>query len=70
MFPSYKDTKHSYSRVIETDYFTRTARALGGAPSHNHIGAQGDSALLTPTWTPYSDKFVSTMKETNDKIYS
>jgi hypothetical protein len=70
MFPNYMSVKTDPGRTIEMNYFTRTSRALGGAPSHNHTGAQGDSAVLTPTWTAYSDKFVSTLKEANNSIYS
>lgn len=70
MMPDYKDLKVSSDRVVEINYFTRTSRALGGAPSHDHTGAQGDSALLTPTWTSHSDTFVSTVKEANNTIYN
>lgn len=70
MLPSYQEVKKSRERTVETNYVTRTARALGGAPTHNHTGAQGDSSTLTPTWTPYSDTFVSYLKEGNDSIYS
>ena len=70
MMPDYNALKPSVSRVVETNYFLRTSRALGAAISHNHTGAQGDSGTLTPTWTAYTDKFVSTLKEANDKIYT
>jgi hypothetical protein len=69
MLPDYQALKVSSDRPIEANYFTRTSRALGGAPSHNHTGAQGDSAVITPTFTPESDKFASTLKEANNKIY-
>lgn len=70
MVPSYNELKVSTDRVVETNFFTRQTRALGGSPSHDHTGAQGDSAVFTPTWVAHSDKFVSTLKEANNKIYN
>lgn len=70
MLPDYKDLRTREDRVVETNYFTRQSRALGTGRSHNHTGAQGDSGTLTPSWTTYNDKFVSTIKEAGNKIYS
>jgi hypothetical protein len=70
MLPDYTGLRTREDRVVETNYFTRTSRALGSARSHNHTGAQGDSATLTPSWTTYTDKFVSTLKEADNKLYS
>jgi len=70
MFPDYNELKTRDDRTVETNYATRTARSLGSARSHNHTGAQGDSAVMTPSWTTYSDDFVSTIKEADNKIYS
>lgn len=70
MFPNYQAVKTDPARVIEMNYTVRTDRTLGSAISHNHIGAQGDSAVLTPTWTAHTDKFVSTVKEANNSIYT
>jgi len=70
MFPNYQMVKTDPARVIEMNYAIRTDRALGNAISHNHIGAQGDSAVLVPTWAAHTDKFVSTVKEANNSIYT
>ena len=70
MLPDYQSLRTRDDRVIETNYFNRTSRSLGSARSHDHTGAQGDSSLLTPSWTTYTDKFVSTIKEADNKIYS
>lgn len=70
MVPDYETLKTSVDRTVETNYFVRQARSLGTGRTHNHTGAQGDSGTLTPTWTTYNDKFVSTLKEANNKIYS
>lgn len=70
MFPNYQELKTRDDRTVETNYATRTSRALGSARSHNHTGAQGDSAVLTPSWTTYTDAFVSTLKEADNKIYT
>lgn len=69
MTPDYKELKKSIDRVVETNYILRTSRALGSARSHNHTGAQGDSGILTPSWTTHTDKFASTIKEANNKVY-
>lgn len=70
MIPGYMELRTREDRTVETNYFLRTSRALGSARSHNHTGAQGDSGVLTPSWTTYTDKFVSTLKEADNKIYS
>ena len=70
MMPDYNQVKTRDDRTVETNYITRTSRALGSARSHNHTGAQGDSAILTPTWATYTDKFVSTIKEADNKVYA
>lgn len=70
MTPDYQELKFSTDRPIETNFTNRTSRTLQGAPSHDHTGAQGDSSTLTPTFVPHSDKFASTLKEANNKIYS
>jgi hypothetical protein len=70
MFPNYQELRTREDRTVEANYFTRTSRSLGSARSHNHTGAQGDSAVLTPSWTIYTDDFVSTLKEADNKIYT
>lgn len=55
--------------ATEFNYITRTSRSLGSARAHNHTGAQGDSGVLTPTWATYTDKFVSSIKEADGKVY-
>jgi len=70
MLPSYNDLKTRDDRTVETNFLTRTARALGSGRSHNHTGAQGDSSTLTPSWNTYNDDFVSYIKEADDKVYS
>lgn len=70
MMPDYLEARTREDRTVIANYFTRTSRALGSARSHNHTGAQGDSATLTPSWTIYTDGFVSYLKEADNKIYS
>ena len=69
MMPDYNTLRTREDRTVETNYLLRTSRALGGARSHNYTGAQGDSAIMTPSWAPYTDGFVSTIKEADNKIY-
>lgn len=70
MAPDYNQLRTREDRAVETNYFTRTSRSLGTGRSHNHTGAQGDSGLLTPSWTTYNDEFVSYLKEADNKVYS
>ena len=70
MIPDYESLKTRDDRAVETNFFTRTSRALGSGRSHNHTGAQGDSSTLTPSWTTYNDDFVSLIKEADNKLYS
>ncbi|GAG30513.1 unnamed protein product, partial [marine sediment metagenome] len=70
MVPGHMELRTREDRVVETNYFLRTTRALGTGRTHNHTGAQGDSGTLTPAWTTYNDKFVSSIKESDNKIYS
>jgi hypothetical protein len=70
MMPDYQALRTREDRTVETNYVIRQSRALGSGRSHNHTGAQGDSAILTPTWATYNDTFVSTLKEADNKLYS
>lgn len=70
MIPNYQELRTREDRVVETNYKLRTSRALGTGRSHNHTGAQGDSAVLTPSWTTYNDEFVTYLKEADNKIYT
>jgi hypothetical protein len=70
MFPDYTALRTQENRTVETNYVIRQSRALGTGRSHNHTGAQGDSAIMTPAWTTHNDKFVSTIKEAGNNIYT
>lgn len=69
MMPDYQELRTREDRVVETNFLIRTPRALGSGRTHDHTGAQGDSSTLTPTWDTKTDKFVSTLKEADNKIY-
>ncbi len=70
MIRNHNELRTREDRAVEANYFLRTPRALGSARTHNHTGSQGDSGTLTPTWSTYSDPFVSTIKEADNKIYT
>lgn len=70
MTPDYTGLRTREDRVVETNFVIRQSRALGSARSHNHTGVQGDSAVLTPSWTTYTDNFASTLKEADNKVYT
>lgn len=70
MFPNYDQLRLDESRAVETNFKIRSSRALGAARAHNHTGVKGDSAILTPSWTPNTDKFVSSLKSGGSSVYN
>ena len=70
MTPDYQMERTREDRTVETNYFNRTSRSLGSARSHNHTGSQGDSSVLTPSWSTKTDKFSTSEKLSDNKIYT
>ena len=70
MLPNYMDLRTREDRVIETSLLTRTKRAVVGARSHDHTGARGDSATVTPTWDTSADTFSMSLKQYDNNTYS
>jgi len=68
-FPNYDMLKGREDRPLEANYFIRTARALTNARSHNHAGTHGDSGILTPSFTTYTDKFALTLKQSDNSVF-
>lgn len=70
-FPSYKTLKTSETRVVEANYFKRTAQSLvTTGRSHSHTGTGGDSGILALAWQPYSTTFSMTLKQADTSVYS
>lgn len=71
MFPNYEQLRVREDRTIETNFATKSSRALGtGGRIHNHTGAVGDTAVLTPTWVSYDDKFSMSLKQADNNLYN
>lgn len=72
MIPSHKEIKNSAKRATgEVNFFARSSRALGtGGEDYDHLGAKGDSNVVVPAWTPYSDKFSYDNKQANGSVYA
>lgn len=71
MFPNYTELRKREDRAVETNYKIRASRSLGtGGRVHNHTGVKGDTALLTPSWTTYDDKFKLSEKQADNNLYS
>ena len=71
MFPNYEALRTREDRTIETNFLTRSKRALGtGGRTHNHTGTNGDTAVLTPTWVSYDDKFRMSLKQADTSLYN
>ena len=70
-FPSYKKLKTSDSKVVESNYFARTAQTLvTSGQSHNHTGTGGDSGVLALSWQNYSVTFSMTLKQAQSSLMS
>ncbi len=69
-YPQYETLRTREDRTLEANYFVRQSRALGSARSHNHTGAHGDSGVLTPSWATYADTFASTLKQSDNSVFS
>lgn len=71
MFPNYEQLRTREDRTIETNFFKRSARALGtGGRTHNHTGSTGDTSTLTPTWAVYDEKFSMSLKQADNNLYN
>ena len=70
MFPDYLDLKTRDDRAVDTNYITRASRSLGSARAHNHTGSKQDSAVITPSWSTYTDKFNLSLKQADKSLYS
>lgn len=70
MMPDYLALRTREDRPVETDVKLRISRTLGTGRSHNHAGSTGDSSTLTPSWTTYNDVFVTTLKQSDNKLYT
>ena len=70
MMPSHKAIRTREDRTVEAYTFGRTSRSLGTGRSHNHTGTKGDSLVLTPSWTTYSDPFAISLKQGDNNVFS
>jgi hypothetical protein len=70
MFPNYAELRTREDRTVETNFAARSSRALGSARTHNHTGVKGDTALLTPTWASFTDKFNMSLKQADNSLYN
>ena len=70
MFPDYNGLRTREDRAVEAYFAARSARALTGARSHNHVGPIGDSAVLTPSWSPFADGFATSLKRGDNNVYN
>lgn len=70
MFPDHKVIRTREDRTVDAKYNLRTSRALGSARAAAHTGAKGDSATLTPSWTPRTDGFKTSLKTADNNVFS
>lgn len=71
MFPNYSELRLREDRAIDTNYQVRSKRALGaGGRIFNHTGVKGDTAVLTPSWSTYTDGFNMSLKQADNSLYN
>ena len=70
MFPNYDVLRTREDRVVETNFATRSSRALGNARTHNHTEGKGDTSTLMPIWGSYTDKFSMSLKQADNSLYN
>lgn len=70
MFPTAKTLRTREDRTLEAYYKLRTYRALGTGRTHAPSGAQGDSGVLTPSYTTYNDVFKTSLKLADNNVFS
>lgn len=70
MFPNFEQIRTREDRTVEAYYKERTSRSLSTGRAHEHTGAHGDTGVLTPAWTTYSDPFAISLKQADNNMYS
>lgn len=70
MYPDYATLRTREDRTVTAYYRKRSSRSLGSARAHNHSGSKGDTGTLTPSWTIYSDKFLISLKQANNNVFT
>lgn len=70
MFPDYKAILDREDHTLQANYAAVQARSLGSARSHAHTGNVGSSAIITPSWTTYTDVFKYSLKQGDKNLYS
>ena len=70
MFPDYAQLRLREDRTVEAYYRKRTSRSLSTGRSEAHTGSHGDTGVLTPSWTTYSDTFAISLKQADNNMYS
>ena len=70
MFPDHKELRTREDRPVTAYYKLRSARSLGTGRAHNHTGVKGDSGSLTPSWTTFNDKFLISLKQGDNNVFS
>lgn len=68
--PSLDALRTSVSRTVTAMLPIRTAEGADTTISHNHTGDAGDSKAVTPTWSGLSEKFQTSLKRSNNNVYT
>lgn len=66
----YKTLKTADNRAIKGYLKNRASRSLGSARTSSRTGAVADATEVDFTWTTYQDKFATSMKRADDKVFS
>ncbi|NRA91557.1 MAG: hypothetical protein HRU26_02560, partial [Psychroserpens sp.] len=61
--PTYESLRTREDRDFNINFFNRTSRTLGSARTGGHVGSQGDSTIITPSFASKTDEFYTSLKQ-------
>lgn len=68
--PEIEALRVAKDRPVEVNFLTRSKRTVTNARTHNHAGTQGDSAKVTLPWETYADVASTSIKLSENLIYT
>lgn len=68
LFPNLKELRDREDRATKAYLKNRAARAVTNTRTHNHTGAVADTTEVDIAYTPYTDKFQTSLKRGDNNI--
>lgn len=70
LIPDLQTLRDREDRVTKAYLKNRASRATGSARAHNHTGTTAGSTEVSITYTPYTDKFQTSLKRGDNNVFS